>query len=254
MKMPVLFIGHGSPMNAIEKNEYTNTWIKIKEKIPKPTAILSISAHWYVRGTRVLDDNNPRMIYDMYGFPKELYEVNYKAIGSPKFARLTRNLISKDVSVDNSWGYDHGTWAVLNIMYPSGDIPVYQLSIDSGATFEEHFKIGEEIRRLREEGVLILGSGNVVHNLSRVDFSKVDGYDFAIEFDEYIKNKIINRNYDDVINYEKAGKCSKEAFYTPEHFVPLLYILGASNEEDILTIYNDSFAMGSLSMTSYLFE
>lgn len=253
-RMPVLFIGHGSPMNAIEDNEYTRNWIKVADEIPKPKAILSISAHWYTNGTRIMDNYNPRMVYDMYGFPKELYEIVYGAKGAPELSHETKNLIKKEVYIDNSWGYDHGTWSVLCRMYPQADIPLYQLSVDGNAGSEVHFQIGREISKLRENGVLIFGSGNVVHNLSRIGWDMDGGYSWAEEFDGYIKDKIIKRQYEDVINYIRAGKSAELAFPTPDHFYPLLYILGASKNDDDIYIFNDSCTLGSLSMTSYLFS
>jgi 4,5-DOPA dioxygenase extradiol len=253
-KMPVLFIGHGSPMNAIENNDYTKNWVRIAGNIPKPKAILAVSAHWYTDGIRITDDANLKMVYDMYGFPDELYRVDYKAKGSPELAHLTKDSITKNVQIDNSWGYDHGTWAVLNKMYPDADIPVYQLSIDRNSGAAIHYKIGREISALRENGVLILGSGNVVHNLSILNWGMHGGYHWAVDFDNYIKDKILKKQYQDVINYERAGKSSESAFYTPEHFYPLLYVLGASKEDDSLSVFNDSCIMGSISMTCYLFE
>jgi len=253
-KMPALFVGHGSPMNAIEDNDYTRNWAKIASEIPKPEAILAVSAHWYTSGSRITDEEYPKMVYDMYGFPEELYRVVYKAKGSPELAHLTKDLIKRTVKVDNSWGYDHGTWSVLSKMYPEADIPVYQLSIDNNASAENHFQIGQEISSLRDKGVLIFGSGNVVHNLSEISWGMVGGHPWAVDFDHYIKNEIIKREYQDVINYENAGKSSELAFFTPEHFYPLLYILGASKEDDRVSIFNDSCVMGSLSMTSYLFR
>jgi Uncharacterized conserved protein len=251
--MPVVFIGHGSPMNAIEDNEYSSTWIKIARTIPKPAAILSISAHWNTHGTRITDAPTPETIYDMYGFPEKLYQVEYKVKGSPELAHETKNLISRDVKIDNSWGCDHGTWSVLCRMYPKADIPVFQLSVDNDASAAEHFQIGREISSLRERGVLIFGSGNVVHNLARLDWEMEGGFSWADEFDNYIKNQVISKRYQDAIQYEKAGKCSELAFSTPEHFYPLLYILGASRDEDQLTIFNAACTKGALSMTSYLF-
>jgi len=253
-KMPVLFVGHGSPMNAVENNEYSRNWAKIAGEIPKPEAILAISAHWETIGSRIMDEANPRVVYDMYGFPDELYRVEYKAKGSPELAHFTKSLINRDVKIDNSWGYDHGTWSVLCKMYPEADIPVYQLSVDSKAKSDTHFQIGQEISALRKKGVLIFGSGNIVHNLSKINWGMEGGYPWAVEFDNYIKDKIINKQYQDVINYEKAGKSSELAFYTPEHFYPLLYILGASKENDRLSMFNNSCTMGSMSMTCYLFE
>lgn len=253
-RMPALFVGHGSPMNAIENNEFTRGWEKIASQIPKPEAILSISAHWYTEGSRITDAPHPKMIYDMYGFPDALYEVVYKPKGAPELAQLTKTLITKEVKIDNSWGCDHGTWSVLSKMYPEADIPVFQLSIDGSASAESQFKIGQEISILRDQGILIFGSGNIVHNLSRVSWEMEGGYPWAVEFDAYIKDKIIKRNYQDVINYETAGESSQSAFYTPDHFYPLLYVLGASKEDDQVSIFNDSCTMGSMSMTSYLFN
>lgn len=254
MKMPALFVGHGSPMNAIEDNDYTRNWAKIASEIPRPKAILSISAHWYTNGIRIIDEEQPKIKYDMYGFPDELYRVTYKAKGSPELAHLTKDLIKRNVTIDNTWGYDHGTWSVLSKMYPEADIPVFQLSVDSSASAEIHFQIGQEINALRQKGVLILGSGNVVHNLEKLNWGMAGGHSWAVDFDHYIKDKIIKKDYQDVINYEKAGKSSELAFFTPDHFYPLLYILGAATEDDKVSIFNDSCVMGSLSMTSYLFK
>ncbi len=252
--MPILFIGHGSPMNAIEDNEYTRNWSKITKEIPTPKAILSISAHWYTEGSKITDAVSPNVIYDMYGFPEELYRVNYQPKGAPELAHKTKDLISREVTIDNSWGYDHGTWSVLCRMYPKADIPVYQLSVDHKASAKEHYKMGQEISSLREEGVLILASGNVVHNLFRINWEMDGGYPWAEEFDHYVKDKIERRDFQKLIHYEKAGKSAELAFYTPEHYYPLLYILGAVKDEDKLTVFNDSCLMGSLSMTSYLFK
>lgn len=253
-KMPVLFIGHGSPMNALEENEYTKNWVKTGQLLPRPKAILSISAHWYTHGTRITDSANPRTIYDMYGFPEELYKIEYKAPGAPELAQRTKSLIHEEVMIDNSWGYDHGTWSVLHQMYPEADIPVYQLSLNRNAEAGIHYRIGKELKVLREQGVLIFGSGNVVHNLSRLDWNMAGGYPWAEEFDHYIKEKILQKEYADVINYEKAGKSAELAFPTPEHFYPLLYALGATEEKDQLTIFNEDCMLGGLSMTSYLFQ
>lgn len=252
-KMPVLFVGHGSPMNAIEDNEFTRAWKEIATRIPKPEAILSVSAHWTTHGTKITDSLRPRQVYDMYGFPRKLYEVAYQPAGSPEFAHLTQSLVP-NAEIDNNWGIDHGTWSVLNLMYPAADIPVFQMSLDQGVPRQYHFEVGQYLKSLREQGVLILGSGNVVHNLGRVSWEMNGGYDWAVEFDQYIKGKILNREYPDVINFSKAGKCAQSAFHTTEHFDPLLYILGASDETDHVSVFNDACTLGSLSMTSYLFE
>lgn len=253
-RMPALFIGHGSPMNAIENNEYSNTWEKIGTQIKKPKAILSVSAHWFTKGTKITDAMKPKVIYDMYGFPEALYRVVYQPDGSPQFAHEARSLISDTVEIDNSWGIDHGTWSVLCHMYPKAEIPVFQLSVNAEASAATHFKIGRELAALRNEGVMILGSGNVVHNLSRVNWNMEGGYSWALEFDEYVKDGILTRQYSDVLNYGRAGKSADLAFYTPDHFFPLLYVLGASDKNDKLTVWNNSCTLGSLSMTCYLFE
>lgn len=251
-KMPVLFVGHGSPMNAVENNEFTRGWEEIAKKIPKPKAILSISAHWYTAETRINNSEKPEMVYDMYGFPDELYRFVYPAPGAPELAEITRNRISRVVKVDNTWGIDHGTWSVLHRMYPTAEIPVYQLSIDMHAAAETHYKIGQELISLREQGVLILGSGNIVHNLSRVNWALDGGYPWADAFDDYIQQKILKVEHEAIIDYHLAGESSKLAFITPEHFYPLLYVLGASDRDRTITVFNDSRTLGSISMTSYL--
>ena len=223
-------------------------------KCPSPRPFWQYRPHWYTSGSRISDAARPKMIYDMYGFPDELYQVVYNAAGAPELAHLTRNLISRAVSVDNSWGIDHGTWSVLRHMYPQADIPVYQLSIDSRADAAVHFQIGRELRSLREKGVLILGSGNVVHNLARIQWGMDGGLPWAVEFDTYIKDRITERQFEDVIQYRKAGKSSETAFYTPDHFYPLLYVLGASNPDDTLAISSQICTMGSMSMTATCFN
>jgi len=254
-KMPVLFVGHGSPMNAIEDNDYSRGWRKIAERIPKPEAILSISAHWYTHGTRIMNDEKPKTVYDMYGFPDELYEIIYDSPGSPYFAKASKELISREKIYDNSWGIDHGTWSVLVHMYPKRDIPVFQISVDADAPAEEHYKMGQELSALREQGVLILGSGNVVHNLRLVDWHKESkGFDWAYEFDEYIYGNILNRNHDKILKYNELGEVAKLAVPTPDHFYPLLYALGASRDNDKISVYNKSCELGSLTMTCYLWE
>jgi 4,5-DOPA dioxygenase extradiol len=255
LKMPALFVGHGSPMNAIEDNNYTRTWKNIAQSIPKPEVILSVSAHWYTKGTRIMNEEKPRTVYDMYGFPEELYRVKYHTAGSPEMAKAVKELISRDSKYDNSWGIDHGTWSVLVHMYPDRDIPVFQISIDADASPEEHYKIGRELRTLREQGVLIFGTGNIVHNLRLVDWHKANkGFDWAYEFDEYIYENILNKNHENILKYEELGRISRLAVPTPEHFDPLLYVLGASYEDDKISVYNQSCELGSLTMTAYLWE
>ncbi len=251
-RMPILFVGHGSPMNAIEENKYSAEWRVLGKKIPRPQAILSISAHWFTDGTRVMDSSSPETIYDMYGFPKELYDVIYKPAGHPQFAHTAKNLIKKDTKIDNTWGIDHGTWSVLCRTYPEADIPVFQLSVDKNASAKEHYQIGRELRELREQGVLIMGSGNVVHNLGRINWNLDGGYPWAEDFDDYIKNSILKRDDEKVINYKQAGSSAELAFTSIDHFAPLLYVLGAAYEDDNVSVFNDSCVLGSISMTSYL--
>lgn len=253
IRMPVIFVGHGSPMNAIEDNEYAREWGKIGSLIPKPDVILAISAHWTTNGTCLNDSQHPRTIYDMYGFPSQLYDVKYRPLGAPEQARFTAGLI-ENALIENSWGIDHGTWSVLNRMYPDADIPVFQLSLDKGASRKHHFELGQVIKPLRERNILILGSGNIVHNLSLVNRDMDDGYPWAVEFDGYIKERILKRQFKEVIDYDKAGASAKSAFRTTEHFDPLLYVLGASDKDDRITVLNNSCTMGSISMTCYLFE
>ena len=255
MKMPILFVGHGSPMNAIEDNTYTRGWKEMAEKLSKPRAILSISAHWYTKGTRVMNEENPKTIYDMYGFPKELYEITYNTPGNPKLAGDAKKLITRESAFDNSWGIDHGSWSVLVHMYPERDIPVFQISIDGAAPPEVHYKIGQELKPLRDEGVLLFGTGNIVHNLGLVNWGMADkGFDWAYQFDDFMKQNIENGNHQEVLNYQSLGETAKLAVPTPDHFNPILYILGASDKGDKISIFNNSCMMGSLSMTSYLFE
>lgn len=254
-RMPVVFIGHGTPMNAIEDNDYTKCWKEIAKKISKPKAIISISAHWFTKGTKIMDEESPKTIYDMYGFPKELYEIVYNCPGSPELAKISKELISKESVFDNTWGIDHGTWSVLVHMYPERDIPVFQISIDVMASPQTHYQIGKELKSLRDQGVLIFGTGNIVHNLRLINWNMEDkGFDWADKFDEYIKENIENRNIENILNYNSLEDVAKLAVPTPDHFNPILYILGASDEDDKVSTYNYNRVMGSLSMTSYLFE
>ncbi len=252
--MPVIFIGHGSPMNAILENEFTKSWKKIAASIEKPGAILSISAHWMTKGTRVLTVENPKTIHDFNGFPQALNDVEYKAKGNSELALKTIDLLGDVAVADNNWGLDHGTWSVLNVMYPEADIPVYQISIDYQSTPQELFNIGKILKILRESNVLIMGSGNIVHNLRTLDYSMTDGYDWAYEFDDYITEKIEKRDFEGIFHYGKLGGIAGMAVPSTEHFYPLFYVLGATDPLDKIAIYNKSYIAGSLSMTSYVFS
>lgn len=252
-RMPALFIGHGSPMNAIEDNSFSRAWSALGAKLTEPKAILSVSAHWFTRGTKVNDSPKPGMIYDMYGFPEELYQLNYPAPGSPELAYRVRSLVGDSVSIDNNWGLDHGTWSVLHRVFPQANIPVVQLSVNAMLTPAEHYAIGQTLRPLRDEGVLIFGSGNVVHNLSRVDWRMNDGQPWAQEFDQWIHQAIETGDHDPVIHYDRAGEAAQLSVPSMDHFAPLLYVLGASDADDAITTVNAECTLGSMSMTSYLF-
>jgi 4,5-DOPA dioxygenase extradiol len=253
-KMPVLFVGHGSPMNAIEENEFVSGWRNAVKTIPRPRAILCISAHWETRGTFVTAMKNPATIHDFGGFPRELYNVQYPAPGSPDLANETKNLISKSiVGLDEKWGLDHGCWSVIMHFYPAADIPVIQLSLDYNQTPRYHYYLAKELISLREKGILIVGSGNIVHNLGMVAWDKLNdnyGYDWAQEAKEKMKNFIINGDHKSLIDYESQGKAFKLSIPTPEHFLPLLYVLALKEENDKVSFFNDETVAGSLAMTS----
>jgi len=251
--MPTLFVGHGSPMNVVEENIYVRTWRQIAAKIPKPEAILAISAHWYTAGTKIMNNEKPRTIHDFYGFPEQLYSIDYPAPGAPDFARKAAEQLGKEAVLDSSWGLDHGTWCVLRAMYPDADIPIFQVSVNNQASAEEHYALGEKLKDLRKQGVMIFGSGNVVHNLGKIQFSRQDGYDWAYEFDNKVAEYIRNNDKAGVVNYETLGRIAELAVPIPDHFYPLLYVLGAAQETDELQVYNEDCIMGSLSMTSYVF-
>jgi 4,5-DOPA dioxygenase extradiol len=248
IKMPALFIGHGSPMNAIEDNEFSRTWIELGKKLPKPKGILCISAHWETRGANVTGMLKPRTIHDFYGFPPELNAKSYPAPGSPDLAKRVSNIItSAEVKLDSTWGLDHGTWSVLCRMYPEADIPVVQLSLDRSRDAEYHYRAGQEISALREEGILLLGSGNLVHNLRLVEWAD-KAFGWAEEFDSFAAQAILDRNHDPLIHYEQGGRAAALSTNSAEHYLPLLYILGCSSKDDAITFYNEKVTMGSISM------
>ena len=253
--MPVLFIGHGSPMNAIEENEFVTGWRKIGKSLSKPNAILCISAHWETRGTWVTAMEKPATIHDFGGFPSELFAVRYPAPGDPVLATETKNLVKKSIiGLDEKWGLDHGCWSVVRRLYPNADIPVIQLSLDYYQSPDYHYALAKELISLRKKGVLIIGSGNMVHNLGLVSWDKIDqsgfGYDWAIEANEKMKNFILNGDHKSLIDYKSQGKAFNLAVPTPDHFLPLLYSLALKEEGDNIEIFNDKPVMGSLTMTS----
>lgn len=251
MRMPVLFVGHGSPMNAITDNPYKDTWIRLGQLL-RPKAILCVSAHWYTKGTYVNPAETPEQIYDMYGFPKELYEVSYPAKGSPELAARVQTLLGEGVSANTDWGIDHGTWSVLKWMFPQADLPIVQLSIDGTQPAEFHYDLGTKLRALRDEGILVVGSGNIVHNLRRIDWKSEGGLPWAYEFDGLIKAAIVAGDHTPVIHYKDLGESAKLAVPTPDHYYPLLYVLGAADPADPVHCFNESCELGSLSMTGYL--
>ena len=253
-KMPVLFLGHGSPMNAIEENEFVTGFRNIARQIPKPNAILCISAHWETKGTFVTDMANPKTIHDFGGFPKALFDVQYPAPGSPDLAKETQSLITKTkVGLDDKWGLDHGAWSVIKHLYPNADIPVIQMSLDYNQTPQYHYELAQQIKALREKGVLIIGSGNIVHNLRMVEWNRLNdtfGYDWAIEADAKMKNFILNRDHQPLINFRSQGKAFDLAIPTPEHYLPLLYSLALQDKNENVKLFNDKAIAGSLTMTS----
>ncbi|MCH8317477.1 MAG: 4,5-DOPA dioxygenase extradiol [Bacteroidetes bacterium] len=250
-KMPVLFCGHGSPMNAIEDNDFTKSLEKLAAGIPTPRAILCISAHWLTRGTYVNGSVNPKMIYDFSGFPQELYKVQYPSHGSPALAKEVQSLVKKtEVKWDTDWGYDHGTWAILRRLYPKADIPLFQMSIDYYKPAQYHYDLARELTSLREKGVLIIGSGNITHNLSIFDFSDINAkpFDWAVEFDEKIKDALLDGNYQALIDYRNWGKISKLAHPTPDHYYPLIYSIALREKNETITFPYEGFHHASASM------
>ena len=254
-KMPVLFLGHGSPMNAIEENEFVASFRKLGQELPKPNAILCISAHWETKGTFVTAMQHPQTIHDFGGFPKALFEVQYPAPGSPELALETQKLVTQtEIGLDEKWGLDHGAWSVIKHLYPKADIPVIQMSIDYSKPAQYHYDLAKEIQQLRYKGVLIVGSGNMVHNLRRIAWNKMNagsyGFDWAIEANEKMKDFILNDNHKDLINFNKQGSAFDLSIPTPEHYLPLIYTLALKNKNDDVSIFNDQYVGGSLSMTS----
>jgi 4,5-DOPA dioxygenase extradiol len=254
-KMPVLFVGHGSPMNAIEENEFAAGWREMGSKLPRPAAILCVSAHWQSKGTKVTAMEKPETIHDFGGFPRELYEVQYPAPGSPELARTTATTVhDRVIELDKTWGLDHGAWSVIRRMYPAADIPVVELSLDYHLTPQQHYDLAREIAPLRRKGVLIIGSGNMVHNLGLVAWDHVNtpgyAYDWAIEADAAIKKSILGGDHAPLINYQAQGRAFRLAIPTPEHFIPLLYSLALQEKDEPVELFNDKPVGGSLTMTS----
>jgi 4,5-DOPA dioxygenase extradiol len=261
--MPVLFIGHGTPMNAVEDNQFSKVWRQVAKILPKPKAILCISAHWETMGTRITAMEKPRTIHDFGGFPQALFEAQYPAPGSPWLVQEVKDTMKKTkVEVDQEWGLDHGCWSVLTQMFPAADIPVVQLSLDFTRPASEHYALAKELAPLRQKGVLILGSGNMVHNLGRV-VAKGDGlgnfntpfeFAWAIEANEIFKRLINENHHGELANYPLLGNAVQLAVPTPEHYLPMLYILALKQENETVNYFNDQIVGGSLAMTSLIID
>ena len=254
-KMPVLFLGHGSPMNAIEENEFVTGFRNLAKTIPKPAAVICVSAHWETRGSFVTAMPNPRTIHDFGGFPKELFDVQYPAPGSPELANETKSLVKNtQVGLDDSWGLDHGAWSVIKHLFPDADVPVIQLSLDINQSPQGHYDLGRELSSLREKGILIVGSGNMVHNLGMVAWDKLNtndfGYDWAVEASQKMKSFILSGDHRSLIDFRSQGKSFDLAIPTAEHYLPLLYSLALKDENESVSLFNDKAVAGSLTMTS----
>ena len=255
--MPAFFIGHGSPMNGIETNDFSKQWGNLGKEIPTPTAVLVISAHWLTRGTWITAMEKPKTIHDFGGFPKALFEVEYPAPGNPELAETTSKLVTHThVGLDHDWGLDHGTWTVVRHMYPEAKIPVLQLSIDYAQSPEFHYRLAKDLAQLRKKGVLIIGSGNMVHNLGKVAWDKLNepeyGFDWALEMNSIFKEKISSKDHQSLIDYMHLGPAAKLAIPTPDHYYPLLYSLGLQGEKEEVSFFNDKAVGGSLTMTSVM--
>jgi len=255
--MPVLFVGHGSPMNGIEDTGFSRRWTAMANEIPMPKAVLVVSAHWYTRGTKITAMDFPPTIHDFGGFPQALFDVQYPAPGNPALAREAASLIKlADVELDHDWGLDHGTWTIVRHMYPQANIPVLQLSIDYSKGPQYHYELAKELYELRRKGVLIMGSGNMVHNLRMAAWDKINdpfAYDWASRINEQFKTLILDGNHRALIDYEKLGQEARMAIPTAEHYLPLLYTLGLKGKQDEVSFFNDKTVGGSLTMTSVQF-
>lgn len=256
-KMPVLFIGHGSPMNGILDNSFSQGWADMARQIPVPKAVLVVSAHWETKGTRITAMDSPQTIHDFGGFPQALYDVQYPAPGDPALARETAQMAqAADIHLDHDWGLDHGAWTVVRHMYPDASIPVLQLSIDYTKNGQYHYELAAELQALRHKGVLVIGSGNMVHNLRMVAWDKLDdnyGFDWALQMNDTFKQLIAEGSHQRLVQYEKLGTEARLAIPTPEHYLPLVYTLGLSTPKDDIRFFNDHPVGGSLTMTSVKF-
>lgn len=249
--MPAIFFGHGNPMNALAHNAYTDAWAALGQAVPRPKAILSVSAHWYVPNTGVTIATAPRTIHDFGGFPRELYQVRYPAPGDPELAARVQKLLSPiPVAPDSTWGLDHGTWSVLCHVYPEADVPVVQLSIDESQPPAFHYEIGKRLAPLREQGVLIAGSGNLVHNLHAYAWGRhaVDAFDWAVRFERQARQMMLAGEYRPLLDYERLGRDAVLSVPTPDHYLPLLYVIATRQEGEAVTFPVEGVDGGSISM------
>ena len=249
-RMPTLFIGHGNPMFGIQENEFTDGWRDAVRDVPKPAAIVVVSAHWETAGSKVTAMAKPRIIHDFYGFPQELFDAGYDAVGSPVLAEEIAAASDGEIEWDESWGLDHGSWTILRKMYPEADIPVLQISLDVRKNPRQHYDLGKRLAWLRERGVLIIGSGNVVHNLAFADFRDGKPADWALSADAKLRQLISARETEKLMEYGSLGEDVRLGVPTPEHYLPLLYPLAAAAEEDEAVIFNQKIDLSSVSMTS----
>jgi 4,5-DOPA dioxygenase extradiol len=253
--MPVIFFGHGNPMNALQTNGWTESWVTIGNTMPRPKGIVCVSAHWYLPATLVTAMEQPRTIHDFGGFPRELYAIQYPASGQPELAARVRDLLAPiSVRFDHEWGLDHGTWSVLCHVFPNADIPVVQLSIDETQTPEFHYELAKRLAPLRDEGVLVIGSGNLVHNLHTYAWGrhKIDPFDWAVRFEERARELLLEGNHKPLINYESLGKDAQLSIPTPDHYLPLLYVIALQRENDKVSFPVEGFDGGSVSMLSVM--
>ena len=251
--MPAVFFGHGNPMNALATNEWTEGWATVGAALPRPKAILAVSAHWYSPGTAVTAMEEPKTIHDFGGFPRELFEVQYPAPGSPELARCVQALLAPlPVGLDQRWGLDHGTWSVLRHVYPKADVPVVQLQIDETKPPEFHHELGRRLAPLRDEGVLVVGSGNVVHNLHTYSWGRhpAEPFDWAVRFESRVRELLLSGNDGPLISYEEMGRDALLSVPTPEHYLPLLYVLGMRRDGDEVRFPVQGVDGGSISMLS----
>jgi 4,5-DOPA dioxygenase extradiol len=247
--MPVVFFGHGSPMNTLDRNPYTEAWRKLGAAMPAPKAIVCVSAHWYTEGTAVTAMSRPRTIHDFYGFPQALFDVRYPAPGAPELAERVRSLLAPlEVALDESWGLDHGTWSVLKHAYPNADVPVIQLSIDGTQPPQFHYDAGRRLAALRDEGVLVVGSGNVVHNLRLMKRDGGEAFDWAVRFNERVRAALASRDHRTLIDFGGLGEDARLSVPTPEHYLPLLYIAALQRDDEVMSFPVDGYDLGSVSM------